>query len=138
MSFYIKGFILTTSQVNFISAFLDKLWREAEQKMPLELSNKPGALFFCLAVDEDYQGRKIAGQLINLGLELLREKSYFSFAMIHAFNHFTKKAAENEGFEVVHSVDAKEFHWKGFPLYSKVSEPHGCVTRMIKILKKYS
>ena len=103
--------------------------------MPLELCDKPGALFFCLAVDEDYQGRKIASQLINLGLELLKEKSYFSFAMIHPFNHFTKKAAENEGFEVRHSVDAKEFHWKGFPLYAEVSEPHGFITRLIKRLK---
>ena len=102
--------------------------------MPRVLLTKPGVLFFCLAVDEEYQGRKIASQLIKVALELLEGKTY-SFATIHAFNHFTKKAAENAGFEDVHSVDAREFLWKNVPLYANVLKPHGDVTRLIKMLK---
>ena len=114
--------------------FPDKLLREAEVRMPCVLCDQPAVLFSCLAVDEEYQGRKIASQLIKVALELLEEKNY-SFATIHSFNHFTKKAAENAGFEAVHSVNAREFLWKNVPLYANILEPHGDVTRLIKTLK---
>ena len=114
--------------------FPDKLLREAEVRMPRALCDQPGVLFSCLAVDEEYQGRKIASQLIKVALELLEEKNY-SFAAIYSFNHFTKKAAENAGFEAVHSVNAREFLWKNVPLYANILKPHGDVTKLIKMLK---
>ena len=89
--------------------------------------------FFCLAVAEDYRGNKIANYLIKAALELIQGKGY-SFANIEAFNYWTMKAAERNGFEAVYSVNAKDFLWKGERLYSAVEEPHENLTRLMKKL----
>ena len=92
------------------------------------------AHFWCLAVDPEYKGNKIANNLIRGALELLKGTSY-KYATIGAFNYFTKRAAECNGFEAVHSITVKDFLWKGAPIYSSVDEPHGVITRLLKNLQ---
>ena len=85
-------------------------------------------------MDPEYRGNRIANNLIRGALELVTKTSY-SFATIEAFNHFTKMAAEGNGFEAVNSIAVKDFLWKGSPLYTSVEEPHGSITQLIKYLK---
>ena len=114
-------------------SYTGELRNGAAAKMSIETGD-PVAHFWCLAVDPEYKGNKIANSLIRGALELLKGTSY-KYATIGAFNYFTKRAAEYNGFEAVHSITVKDFLWKGAHLYSSVEEPHGVITRLMKNLQ---
>merc|ERR1711892_721145 len=92
-----------------------ELRKGAAAKVSIETGD-PVAHFWCLAVDPEYKDNKIANNLIRGALELLKGTSY-KYATIGAFNYFTKRAAECNGFEAVHSITVKDFLWKGAPIY---------------------
>ena len=105
----------------------------AEKEPRLKDTNK-GVDFWCLAVLPEHRGKKIANNLIRAAL-MLQEATDNTYATIEAFNHFTFRSAERNGFESVHNIVAKDFLWKGAPIYTSIKEPHGDVTFMVKNLK---
>lgn len=116
-------------------AFLDKRDSEAARKAPMIRSQVHQGVNFCsLGVDPDYRGRKIANHLLTAALSTV-DTSRYSFATIGSFNAFTQKAAESNGFKLVHSIDTKDFLWKGRPLYSSVKGSHGKIGYLMKYLR---
>merc|ERR1711951_181888 len=113
----------------------NKLDTEAAEKAPiLHKKTEKGVDFWCLAVLPEYRGRGIANNLMRAALSQLAKTDY-TFATIESFNHFTLKSALRNGFESVHNINAKDFLWKGAPLYTSIKEPHGDITFMVKKLK---
>ena len=94
-----------------------------------------GVDLFCLAVDPAYRGKNIANHLIKEAMVLIEKKKNYKWVSIEAFNHLTMKAAGKNGLEVVHTVDAKDFLWKGEALYKPTPEPHSILMRMVKVLE---
>merc|ERR1712184_228578 len=72
-----------------------------------------------LGVHPDYRGNKIANFLTK-GVMSLLKKSSFKFGTIEATNAFTSKAATWNKFTAVYSMEAKDFLWRGEPIYTNV------------------
>jgi GNAT superfamily N-acetyltransferase len=107
---------------------------EATKKMP-ELA-EPGAAvdFWFLGVHPDYRGNKIANFLTKGVLPLVR-KAGFKYGTIEATSAFTSKAAIFNGFKEVFVKEAKDWKWRGEPLYTNAKEPHGTWTFWVKELQ---
>ena len=119
----------------WVKPILGELVKESLEKQPILKDTSQGADLWCLAVDPAYRGKNIANQLIKEAVSLIEKTKKYKWATIEAFNHFTMKAAEKNGLEVVHKIDAKDFLWKGETLYNSVPEPHNILVKMIKIFK---
>lgn len=116
------------SDEKILSPLMGLCWHvdaEAIKKMP-ELG-EPGKTvdLWCLGVHPDYRGNKIANYLTKGIMGLLKKSGSFKYATIEATNAFTSKAAACNNFTAVHSVEAKDFLWKGEPIYTNVEPPHG-------------
>ena len=114
---------------------LGKLVTESLERQPILKDTSQGADLWCLAVDPAYRGMKIANHLIKEAVSLIEKTKKYKWLTIEAFNHFTKKAAEKNGLEVVHTMDAKDFLWNGETLYNSVPEPHNILVKMMKVFK---
>ena len=90
---------------------------------------------WCLGVHPDYRGNRIANFLTKAVLLVLRT-SGFRYATIEATNAFTSRAAEWNGFTAVCRMKAKDFLWKGEPLFTNVEPPHGTWTFWAKDLEQ--
>ena len=66
----------------------------------------------------------------------LLKTSGFKYGTIEATNAFTSKAATWNNFNPVYSMEAKDFLWKGEPIYTNVKPPHGTWTFWVKEIQK--
>lgn len=128
------------SDAKTLTPWMQFLWhldRKATERMP-DLAT-PGAavdLWF-LGVHPDYRGNKIANFLTR-GVIPLVKKAGFKYATIEATSHFTSQAARMNGFEEVYAEAAKDWLWKGRPLYTNAKAPHGVWTFLVKRLQDES
>merc|ERR1712001_410579 len=126
------------SETKTLSPWMGFLWHmdaEAIKKMPeLGEPGKAVDLWF-LGVHPDYRGNKIANFLTK-GVMSLLKKSSFKFGTIEATNAFTSKAATWNKFTAVYSMEAKDFLWRGEPIYINVKPPHGTWTFWVKEIQK--
>lgn len=86
-----------------------------------------------LGVHPDYRGNKIANHLIR-GILPLVKKAGFKYATIEATSYFTSKAATFNNFEAIYVKEAKDWLWKGQPLYTNAKAPHGTWTFWVRDL----
>lgn len=86
-----------------------------------------------LGVHPDYRGLKIANHLMGLAIPLVK-KAGFKFATVEATSAFTSKAAQFNHFTPLVQIEAKNWLWKGEPLYVNAPAPHGIWTFWIKDL----
>ena len=86
-----------------------------------------------LSVHPDYRGLKVANNLMRAVLPLIK-KAGFKYGTIEATSAFTSKAALFNGFTPLASIEAKDWLWKGQPLYIYTEPPHGTWTFWIKDL----
>lgn len=125
-----------SSDSKTLSPWMNFLWHmdaEATKKMP-ELGEQGKAVdFWFLGVHPDYRGNKIANHLTESVLPLVK-KAGFKFGTIEATNAFTSKAALWNNFTSVHTEEAKEWLWRGEPLYTNAKAPHGTWTFWVKNL----
>jgi len=126
------------SDAKSLSPWMGFLWHmdsEAIKKMPeLGEPGKAVDLWF-LGVHPDYRGNKIANFLTK-GVMSLLKTSGFKYGTIEATNAFTSKAATWNNFSPVYSMEAKDFLWKGEPIYTNVKPPHGTWTFWVKEIQK--
>ena len=125
-----------SSDGNTLTPWMQFLWhmdREATKRMP-ELGEKGKAVdLWMLSVHPAYRGNKIANHLVNAVLPLCKEAG-FNYATIEATSFFTSKSAQFNNFSEVYSIDAKDWEWKGAPLYTNAKSPHGKWTFWVKDL----
>ena len=110
-----------------LTPWMNFLWHmDAEATKSVPGLGEPGNavdLWF-LGVHPDYRGRKIANDLISCILPLVKKHGY-KYATIEATSFFTSKAAEFNKFKPVYRQLAKEWLWRGEPLYVNAKQPHG-------------
>jgi len=113
--------------------FLLHMEEEGHKAMPeLEEAGKSVDLWV-LGVHPDYRGNRIANNLIKGVLPLVTKAGY-KYATIDATSAFTSKAAASHKFEAKYKIDAKDWKWKGEPLYTNAEAPHGTWTFWVKDL----
>ena len=132
-----EGFdVKYSSDTKTLTPWMQFLWhmdKEATKRMPeLGESGKAVDLWF-LGVHPDYRGNKIANYLVQ-GVLPLCKKAGFKYATIEATSFFTSKAATFNAFNEVYSIEAKDWPWKGEPLYTNAKQPHGKWTFWVKDL----
>merc|ERR1712126_803143 len=91
--------------------------------------------FWFLGVHPEFRGNKIANYLTKAVIPLVKAAGY-KYATIEATSAFTSKSAAWNGFTAVHEVQAKDWEWKGAPLYTNAEPPHGTWTFWVKNLQE--
>jgi ribosomal protein S18 acetylase RimI-like enzyme len=121
-----------------LSPWMNFLWHmdaKATEVMP-ELGEQGKAVdFWFLGVHPDYRGNKIANYMTKGILPLVRKAGY-KYGTIEATSAFTSKAAVWNNFTKVYEQEAKDFIWKGEPLYTNAKAPHGTWTFWVKNLQE--
>jgi len=121
-----------------LTPWMNFLWymdKEATKKMP-ELGEEGKAVdFWFLGVHPEFRGNKIANYLTKAVIPLVKAAGY-KYATIEATSAFTSKSAAWNGFTAVHEVQAKDWEWKGAPLYTNAEPPHGTWTFWVKNLQE--
>lgn len=127
-----------SSDARTLTPWMQFLWhmdRKAAERIP-DLAT-PGASvdFWFLGVHPDYRGNKISNFMTRGAVPLAR-KAGFKYGTIEATSFFTSQAARANGFDEVYSEAAKDWLWKGRPLYTNAKAPHGVWTFWVKRLQE--
>ena len=76
-----------------------------------------------MGVHPDYRGNKIANSLMREIVPICK-KAGCKYVTMQAGSYYTAKAATTNNFFEVFSFQAKDWLWKGEPLYAQTKAPH--------------
>lgn len=104
---------------------LDKKWEETHKEDLMRWNNEPGHVvdLWMLAVHSEALGRGISNELTKFSLDLVK-KHNFEIAVIECTGHFSQRAAEKSGFNLVSELNYLDYEVTGEKPFDSVPEPH--------------